>query len=234
MAQIVTQAVDERLYEAEVTVDGRHYAYRVSVPDDLAERVGADRAAIVRATIAFLLDREPPPRSWRASTARWLRATSPSTRPSSPATSKAPARPGPELAGRTGKSAQISYAILARSWRLEGGIHAGLQGAAEIADPRPVRRLHPAARRLDSGVEPHHADGAARRGRAGGAVGGLADDPPRPAGAGDPGGRARLPAERRGAAGGHGRRPPHLLDGPAGAAGRRLDRGGVLGAGGRA
>ena len=60
MAQIVTQAVDERLYEAEVTVDGRHYAYRVSVPDDLVERVGADRAAIVRATIAFLLDREPP------------------------------------------------------------------------------------------------------------------------------------------------------------------------------
>ncbi|HEV8252799.1 MAG TPA: hypothetical protein VGQ66_05395, partial [Candidatus Limnocylindria bacterium] len=30
------------------------------VPDDLIERVGADPAAIVRATIAFLLDREPP------------------------------------------------------------------------------------------------------------------------------------------------------------------------------
>jgi len=50
MAQIVTQAADERLHEAEVTVDGRQYAYRVSVPDDLVERVGADRAAIVRAT----------------------------------------------------------------------------------------------------------------------------------------------------------------------------------------
>jgi hypothetical protein len=60
MAEIVTQAVDERLYEAEVTVEGRHYAYRVSVPDDLVERVGADPAAIVRATVAFLLDREPP------------------------------------------------------------------------------------------------------------------------------------------------------------------------------
>lgn len=60
MAEIVTQAVDERLYEAEVTVDGGHYAYRVSVPDDLVERVGADPPAIVRATIAFLLDREPP------------------------------------------------------------------------------------------------------------------------------------------------------------------------------
>lgn len=60
LAEIVTQAVGERLYEAEVTVDGEHYAYRVSVPDDLVERVGADPAAIVRATIAFLLDREPP------------------------------------------------------------------------------------------------------------------------------------------------------------------------------
>jgi hypothetical protein len=60
MAEIVTQAVDEQLYEAEVTVDGRHYAYRVSVPGDLAARVGADPAAIVRATLAFLLDREPP------------------------------------------------------------------------------------------------------------------------------------------------------------------------------
>ncbi len=57
MAEIVTQAVEKQLYEAEVTVDGRHYAYRVSVPDDLIERVGADPAAIVRATIAFLLDR---------------------------------------------------------------------------------------------------------------------------------------------------------------------------------
>ena len=60
MAEIVTQAVDGRFYEAEVTVEGRHYAYRVSVPDGLAERVGADPAAIVRATLAFLLDREPP------------------------------------------------------------------------------------------------------------------------------------------------------------------------------
>ncbi|HZD70530.1 MAG TPA: hypothetical protein VFA45_17035 [Actinomycetes bacterium] len=60
MAEILTQAVDERLYQAEATVDGRHYAYRVSVPQDLVERVGADPAAIVRATIAFLLDREPP------------------------------------------------------------------------------------------------------------------------------------------------------------------------------
>jgi hypothetical protein len=60
MAEIVTQAVDEQLYEAEVTVDGDHYAYRVSVPDDLVERVGAEPAAIVRATLAFLLDREPP------------------------------------------------------------------------------------------------------------------------------------------------------------------------------
>ena len=60
MAEIVTEAVGEQLYEARVTVDGRHYTYRVSVPDGLMERVGADPAAIVRATLAFLLDREPP------------------------------------------------------------------------------------------------------------------------------------------------------------------------------
>jgi hypothetical protein len=60
MAEIVTSAVDEQLYEAKVTVDGRHYAYRVSVPDGLIQRIGADPAAIVRATLAFLLDREPP------------------------------------------------------------------------------------------------------------------------------------------------------------------------------
>jgi uncharacterized protein (DUF1786 family) len=60
MAEIVTRAVDEGLYEAEVTQDGGHYAYQVSVPDDLVERTGAEPAAIVRATLAFLLDREPP------------------------------------------------------------------------------------------------------------------------------------------------------------------------------
>jgi hypothetical protein len=60
MAEILTQAVDERLYQVEATVDGSHYAYRVSVPEDLVERIGAEPAAIVRATIAFLLDREPP------------------------------------------------------------------------------------------------------------------------------------------------------------------------------
>jgi hypothetical protein len=32
----------------------------VSVPDSLVQRIGADPAAIVRATLAFLLDREPP------------------------------------------------------------------------------------------------------------------------------------------------------------------------------
>jgi hypothetical protein len=60
MAEIVTQAVDEQLFEADVTIDGRRYAYRVSVPDDLVGRIGADPSAIVRATLAFLLDREPP------------------------------------------------------------------------------------------------------------------------------------------------------------------------------
>jgi hypothetical protein len=60
MAEIVTRAVDQQLYEAEVTQQGGRYAYLVSVPDDLVERTGADPATIVRATLAFLLDREPP------------------------------------------------------------------------------------------------------------------------------------------------------------------------------
>jgi Peptidase dimerisation domain len=60
MVEIVTQAVDGEGYQAEVTVDTRRYTYQVSVPDDLAERVGADPATIVRATVAFLLDRKPP------------------------------------------------------------------------------------------------------------------------------------------------------------------------------
>ncbi len=60
MAEIVTRAVDEQVYEVEVTYEGRRYGYRVSVPDELIERTGSDPAAIVRATIAFLLDHEPP------------------------------------------------------------------------------------------------------------------------------------------------------------------------------
>jgi hypothetical protein len=60
MVEIVTQAIDGKGWQADVTVDSQRYSYQVTVPDDLAERVGADPAAIVRATIAFLLDREPP------------------------------------------------------------------------------------------------------------------------------------------------------------------------------
>ncbi|HZD00756.1 MAG TPA: hypothetical protein VFA46_11380 [Actinomycetes bacterium] len=59
MAEIVTRAVDEQLYEVEVTDRGARHRFRVSVPDDLVERTGADPAAIVRATFAFLLEREP-------------------------------------------------------------------------------------------------------------------------------------------------------------------------------
>jgi hypothetical protein len=59
MAQIVTHAVGEQLYEVEVTDRGAIHRFRVSVPDDLLERVDADPASIVRATFAFLLEREP-------------------------------------------------------------------------------------------------------------------------------------------------------------------------------
>lgn len=36
------------------------HVYQVEVPADLAERFGAAPAAVARATLAFLLDREPP------------------------------------------------------------------------------------------------------------------------------------------------------------------------------
>jgi hypothetical protein len=59
MAEIVTHSVGEQLYEVEVTDRGASHRFRVSVADDLIERTGADPAAIVRATFAFLLEREP-------------------------------------------------------------------------------------------------------------------------------------------------------------------------------
>jgi hypothetical protein len=59
MAEIVTHAVEEQVYEVEVADRGARHHFRVSVPDDLVERTGADPAAIVRATFAFLLEREP-------------------------------------------------------------------------------------------------------------------------------------------------------------------------------
>ena len=39
---------------------GRTFRYTVAVPPELTGRLGAEPAAVARATLAFLLDREPP------------------------------------------------------------------------------------------------------------------------------------------------------------------------------
>ena len=56
MREITVQPRGEREFE----VDGSHHSWQVRVPAELAARLGADPAAVARATIAFLLDREPP------------------------------------------------------------------------------------------------------------------------------------------------------------------------------
>jgi hypothetical protein len=50
----------ERTFQVEATVDGRRHAWRVGVPPELAAGLAADPEAVAEATIAFLLDREPP------------------------------------------------------------------------------------------------------------------------------------------------------------------------------
>lgn len=60
MHQIVTSAAGERRFRVEVTVGGERHGYTVTVPEDLPRRLGAEPAEVVRATFAFLLDREPP------------------------------------------------------------------------------------------------------------------------------------------------------------------------------
>jgi hypothetical protein len=44
----------------QVTVGHAAHTYEVGVPADLAARLGAEPAEVARATLAFLLDREPP------------------------------------------------------------------------------------------------------------------------------------------------------------------------------
>jgi hypothetical protein len=60
MPEISAQALGEREFEVAATVGGARHTWRVRVPDELAARHGADPAAVATATIAFLLDREPP------------------------------------------------------------------------------------------------------------------------------------------------------------------------------
>jgi hypothetical protein len=60
MPEIRVTPAGERTFRVEATVDGRRHAWRVGVPQQLADRLAADREAVAGATIAFLLDREPP------------------------------------------------------------------------------------------------------------------------------------------------------------------------------
>ena len=60
MPEITARALGGREFEVGATVDGAGHSWRVRVPRELAARLGADPAAVARATIAFLLDREPP------------------------------------------------------------------------------------------------------------------------------------------------------------------------------
>jgi hypothetical protein len=60
MPEIRVTPAGERTFRVEATVDGRRHAWRVGVPQQLADRLAADPEAVAGATIAFLLDREPP------------------------------------------------------------------------------------------------------------------------------------------------------------------------------
>lgn len=60
MTEIDVLALDGDHFQVDVTTGGARHTYRLRVPADLAARLGADPAAVARATVAFLLDREPP------------------------------------------------------------------------------------------------------------------------------------------------------------------------------
>ena len=60
MREIVARPAGAGAFEVEATAGGRRHAWRVSVPGELAARHGSEPEDVARATIAFLLDREPP------------------------------------------------------------------------------------------------------------------------------------------------------------------------------
>ncbi len=60
MPKISTRSLGEREFQVGATVGGASHTWRVQVPKELTTRLGADPAEVARATIAFLLDREPP------------------------------------------------------------------------------------------------------------------------------------------------------------------------------
>ena len=60
MAEIDVQPLDPGRFQVRVEAGSGSHSYRVSVPAALAERLDAEPAEVARATLAFLLDREPP------------------------------------------------------------------------------------------------------------------------------------------------------------------------------
>ena len=60
MPELRATPAGEQTFQVEATIDGRRHAWRVGVPPELAARLAADPEAVAKATIAFLLDREPP------------------------------------------------------------------------------------------------------------------------------------------------------------------------------
>jgi hypothetical protein len=60
MAAITASGGEGGTCQVLVEQDGREFRYTVQVPEELTERLGTEPPAIARATLAFLLDREPP------------------------------------------------------------------------------------------------------------------------------------------------------------------------------
>ena len=60
MAAITVTGRSGSSYQVRVEQDGRSWQYELEVPDELAARLGTEPAVVARATLAFLLDREPP------------------------------------------------------------------------------------------------------------------------------------------------------------------------------
>ena len=60
MARIEVEGEGGGPFTVRVEAGAARHSYQVEVPADLAERLGAPAAEVARATLAFLLDREPP------------------------------------------------------------------------------------------------------------------------------------------------------------------------------
>lgn len=60
MATISAHSDAQGRCKVQVEDGGRTYHYTVTIPAELAERLGESPAAVAGATCAFLLDREPP------------------------------------------------------------------------------------------------------------------------------------------------------------------------------